>query len=74
MISATITAGDFNNDGFADWRRRHRRGQQHCGVGAVNVLYGSSAGLTGVGSQLFTQDSSGVGNTGERNDWFLAGH
>jgi hypothetical protein len=29
------------------------------GAGAVNVLYGTSAGLTGSGSQLFTQNSPG---------------
>ena len=28
-------------------------------AGAVNVLYRSAVGLTGTGSQLFTQDSRG---------------
>jgi hypothetical protein len=52
---------DFNNDGADDLA---------IGVpfefvgaiqdaGAVNVLYGSTAGLQGPGSQLFTQDTPG---------------
>ena len=35
------------------------------GAGAVNVLYGGAGGLTGTGSQLFTQNSSGVGSIAE---------
>jgi FG-GAP repeat len=66
-----LGVGDFNNDGFADLAigaagessSRHE-------VGAVNVLYGSAAGLTGTGSQFFTQDSPGVGSTAEAGDFF----
>jgi hypothetical protein len=39
-------------------------------VGAVNVLPGSAAGLTGTGSQFFTQDSPGVGSNAEQSDHF----
>jgi FG-GAP repeat len=39
-------------------------------AGAVNVLYGSTSRLTGTGSQLFTQDSPGVGSTAEEFDQF----
>ena len=68
----TLAAGDFNNDGFADLAV----GAPLEGVGrvqvagAVNVLPGSAAKLTGVGSQLFTQDSPGIGGTAEENDIF----
>jgi hypothetical protein len=41
-------------------------------AGAVNVLYGSGGGLSGAGSQLFTQDSAGVGSTAEEFDNFGA--
>jgi hypothetical protein len=66
-----LGVGDFNNDGFADLAigaagessSRHE-------VGAVNVLYGSAAGLSGTGSQFFTQDSPGVGSTAEAGDFF----
>ena len=39
-------------------------------LGAVNVLYGSAAGLTEAGSQVFTQDSPGVPGTAEHDDLF----
>ncbi len=38
--------------------------------GAVAVLYGSAAGLTGAGSQLWTQDSPGVEDAEEDGDQF----
>jgi FG-GAP repeat len=41
-------------------------------AGAVNVLYGSGDGLGGVGGQLFTQDTAGVGSTAEEFDNFGA--
>jgi hypothetical protein len=40
------------------------------GAGAVNVLYGSTSRLTGTGSQIFTQDTAGVGSTAEEFDSF----
>ncbi len=39
-------------------------------VGAVNMLPGSATGLTGTGSQFFTQDTPGVGSTAEQEDLF----
>jgi FG-GAP repeat len=39
-------------------------------AGAVNVLYSSGGRLTGTGSQLFTQDTAGVGSTAEPRDDF----
>jgi FG-GAP repeat len=44
-------------------------------AGAVNVLYGSSTGLTATGDQFWHQDSSGVQDTAEAGDsfgWSLA--
>jgi hypothetical protein len=41
------------------------------GAGAVNVLYGRPVtGLTGSSSQIFTQDTPGVGSTAEEFDVF----
>ena len=63
---------DFNNDGFADLAVGVV-GENLGAVGnagAVNVLYGSAGGLTGAGSQLFTQDSPGVPDSVEFDDLF----
>jgi FG-GAP repeat len=68
----TLAAGDFNNDGNDDLAV----GAPFEDVGsiieggAVNVLYGSAGKLTGAGSQLFTQNSPGVGGTAESGDFF----
>ena len=39
------------------------------GGGAINVLYGSAGKLTGAGSQLFTQNSPGVGGAAASGDF-----
>ena len=62
---------DFNNDGFADLAvgvPGEDYGAADRG-GAVNVLPGSAGGLTGTGSQLFTQDSPGVPDSVEFDDF-----
>jgi disulfide bond formation protein DsbB len=40
------------------------------GAGAVNILYGSSAGLTATGDQFWHQDSSGILDSAEDSDHF----
>jgi hypothetical protein len=65
------TAGDFNQDGFADLAIGVP-GESVGSVreaGAVNVLYGSAAGLTGSGSQMFTQNTPGVGSSAQASDY-----
>jgi hypothetical protein len=67
-----LASGDFNNDGFADLAVGVPG--EDVGLirdaGAVNVLYGSASGLTGTGSQIFTQDSPGVPFSAEPGDFF----
>jgi hypothetical protein len=41
-------------------------------AGAINILYGSGTGLSGAGSQLFTQDTAGVGSAAEAFDLFAS--
>ncbi len=67
-----LGAGDFDGDGFADLAVGVRREDvgATAGAGAVNVLYGTAAGLTGAGGQFFTQDSPGVPGVVEPDDEF----
>jgi hypothetical protein len=70
FFGATLAAGDFNEDGFADlaagapWEAVGSISY----AGAVSVLYGSSGGLTASGGRLFTQ----VGGAAEGDDLFGA--
>jgi FG-GAP repeat len=72
VFGLAVAAGDFNQDTFDDLAVGVP-GEDVGGIfngGAVNVLYGSAGLLNGVGSQLFTQDSPGVGSAAEDNDFF----
>jgi hypothetical protein len=71
-FGAAVAAGDFNDDGFAELAIGAPREDVYAVVdaGAVTVLFGSVGGLTGVGSQLFTQGSPGIGGSAERGDVF----
>jgi hypothetical protein len=67
-------SADFNGDGVSDLAAGAPtdsvRGQD--AAGAVNVLYGTSAGLSPRDDQQFTQASAGVLDVPERNDRFGA--
>jgi hypothetical protein len=39
-------------------------------VGAVNVLYGTASGLSATGNQFWTQNSSGVRDAAEADEFF----
>jgi FG-GAP repeat len=72
LFGDALAAGDFDNDGFADLAIGVP-GESVGSIvdaGAVNVLYGTAAGLTGSGSQTFTQNSPGVGSAAEEDDFF----
>jgi len=72
VTAAIGVQADFNNDGFADLAVGVP-GEDVGSIpdaGAVNVLYGSASKLTGTGSQIFTQDTSGVGSSAEPGDFF----
>src|SRR5215217_2060232 len=64
---------DFNNDGADDLAVGVPEEDVGGAVdaGAVNVLYGSGAGLTGTGAQQFIQVSS-TAETGDEFGWSLA--
>jgi len=67
-----LATGDFNNDGFDDLAVGVR-GQDLGGradVGAVSVMFGSTAGLTTTGNQTWHQDVAGVAGVAESGDIF----
>jgi len=64
-FGAALAAGDFNNDGLADLGVGvpFENVGDITSAGAVNVLYGSGAGLSTAGAQTFTQPISAVEDT-----------
>jgi FG-GAP repeat len=62
--SPSDVAADFNHDGFADLAVGVTG--ENIAAGAVNVLYGAGAGLSGTGAQIFFQ----VGGAQEERDRF----
>jgi FG-GAP repeat len=66
-----LTTGDFDSDGFGDLAVGVPGKTAACSTsGAVHVLYGTPTGVTGQGSQFFTQKSPGVLSTAEQYDLF----
>jgi hypothetical protein len=61
-FGASLSAGDFNGDGFADLAMGApgKTIGATAGAGAVDVLYGSSIGLTTVGDQFWSENSFGI--------------
>ncbi len=72
LFGFVIACGDYNDDGFHDLAIGAPLEDVGAIVdaGAVNVLYGSSAGLTAAGDQLWHQDTPGVLGMAEAEDNF----
>jgi len=68
-----LAAGDFNHDGFADLAvgASYETVGSDFAAGAVSVLYGSAAGLSTSGGQLFTH-VGGSAQGGGQFGWALA--
>jgi hypothetical protein len=70
QFGGAVASGDFNHDGYADLAvgtpGESLSPRSTGGGGVINVLYGSAAGLSTRGAQLFTQ----VGSAGEPGDQF----
>jgi len=58
-----LAAGDFDNNGYDDLAIGLPFGEK--GIGAVNVLYGATLGLSATGNQLWTQDSNDIEDKAE---------
>jgi hypothetical protein len=67
-----LASGDYDDDGFTDLAIGVAGESVGAagGAGAVQVLYGSTTGLTAAGSQTLTQDTAGVGDQVETGDQF----
>ncbi|MEZ6014941.1 MAG: FG-GAP repeat protein [Planctomycetota bacterium] len=72
LFSTSLAAGDFNGDGYADLAvgAPGASVSGHDGAGSVNVLLGSSSGLTASGDQLWDQDCAGIAGAAEAADGF----
>jgi len=73
-FGGTLSAGDFNDDGFTDLAIgvSGETVNSEAGAGAMNVLFGSSGGLSSTGNEFWHQNSSGVPDMAELNDFFGA--
>lgn len=66
-----VAAGDFDKDGYDDLAiGAPNEDTSGDNAGYVNVLFGTSSGLTGSGDQSFSQDSSGIAGSTEDDDHF----
>jgi hypothetical protein len=72
FFGSSLTSGDFNGDGYHDLAVGAEA--EDIGsifdAGGVNVIYGSSSGLAATGDQFWSQNSRGILNEAERQDWF----
>jgi len=66
-----LASGDFDHDGFADLAiSAPGEDLSAPDAGAVHVLYGSAAGLSSVGSQIWHLDVAAFGETASDGDQF----
>jgi disulfide bond formation protein DsbB len=72
IFGTSLGIGDFDGDGYADVAvgvNSEDVGKNE-NAGAVNVLYGSSLGLTSKNNQMWHQNSPGILDSCETDDYF----
>ncbi|MEJ3742296.1 VCBS repeat-containing protein [Actinomycetes bacterium KLBMP 9797] len=69
-FGSALAAGDLNNDGYDDLAVGAKGDQ--LGAGAVTILFGSAGGVVTTGAVVLSQDTPGVPETAEADDWFGA--
>ena len=70
-FGSAMEIGDFDGDGFGDLAiATNGESVGSHTAGAVNVLYGSAAGLNADGNQLWHEDVAGVPGAAESGDHF----
>ena len=80
LFGSALATGDFNQDGFADLAigvpgEDLSNGQLRRNAGAVNVIYGSSSGLSATqtrSDQIWSQNAQDIGGDIETGDSFGA--
>ena len=74
LFGSSLAAADFNGDGYVDLAvgvpYEDTGDTTVADAGAVSVLYGSPTGVVGSGSDVWHQDSDGVGSITEESDRF----
>jgi hypothetical protein len=70
LFGFSLAGGDFNGDGFGDLAIGVPGEGPPQSAGAVSVVYGTAAGLSSAGNQLWTQNSPGVRDVAEPFDMF----
>ncbi|HWB20539.1 MAG TPA: hypothetical protein VG711_09585 [Phycisphaerales bacterium] len=72
FFGEVLAAGDFDHDGRDDLAIGvvGETVNGHSSAGEVHILYGGSQGLSGSGDQIFNQDSAGISDSAEDNDYF----
>jgi len=74
QFGAVLAAGDFGGDGYADLAigviNEDVGSPTVIDAGAVQLLYGSAAGLTAAGNQLWHADIAEMAGTAETSDHF----
>jgi disulfide bond formation protein DsbB len=73
-FGSALAAGDFNGDERDDLAvgAPQEDVDSVSAAGAVNIVYGSAAGLSAYGNQVWHQDSPDILDVAETDDWFGA--
>ena len=75
VFGIELDAGDFNFDGYQDLAigiigEDIYKGGTIQDAGAVQIIYGSSAGLTAEGNQFLSRENPGVAGDAQENELF----